>query len=164
MAMRNGSSNQNGLLKPDTQNFEQNGYDQFIKDQEDAEDQYDDGKQDPTEIVKRHQSILDNLTDHRAERCRILLNNLQNEDLVHIEKDKIPAFLRIDGDIKTKTNNLKEFHKNYMEFNIESLDRDVRNRLSQQIELASEDYKVHKDQVNNLLSQGDDSNKNSLAK
>lgn len=51
-----------------------------------------------------------------------------------------------------------------MEFNIESLDRDVRNRLSQQIELASEDYKVHKDQVNNLLSQGDDSNKNSLAK
>lgn len=83
---------------------------------------------------------------------------------MHIEKDKIPAFLRIDGDVKKKTQMLKEFHKNYMEFNIESLDRDVRNRLAQQIELASEDYKVHKEQVNNLLKQGDDSNKNSLAK
>ena len=83
---------------------------------------------------------------------------------MHIEKDKIPAFLRIDGDIKTKTNNLKDFHKNYMNFNIESLDKDVKSRLAQQIELASEDYKVHKDQVNNLLKQGDDSNKNSLAK
>ena len=89
---------------------------------------------------------------------------MPNEDLVHIEKDKIPAFLRIDGDVKKKTQMLKEFHKNYMEFNIESLDRDVRNRLAQQIELASEDYKVHKEQVNNLLKQGDDSNKNSLAK
>ena len=89
---------------------------------------------------------------------------MPNEDLVHVEKDKIPAFLRIDGDVRKKTLMLKEFHKNYMEFNIESLDCDVRNRLAQQIELASEDYKVHKEQVNNLLKQGDDSNKNSLAK
>jgi hypothetical protein len=52
---------------------------------------------------------------------------------VHVEKEKIPAFLRIDADILTKTKMLKEFHQNYMNFNIESLDRDVRNRLKQNI-------------------------------
>ena len=40
----------------------------------------------------------------------------------------------------------------------------VKNRLAQQIAIASEDYKMHKDQVDSLLRQGDDSNKNSLAK
>jgi hypothetical protein len=30
------------------------------------------------------------------------LKNLPNEDLVHIENEKIPAFLRIDADIGTK--------------------------------------------------------------
>ena len=62
-----------------------------------------------------------------------MLRNLPNEDLVHVEKEKIPAFLRIDADILTKTKMLKEFHQNYMNFNIESLDRDVRNRLKQNI-------------------------------
>ena len=79
------------------------------------------------------------------------MKNLPNEDLVHIENEKIPAFLRIDGDIQTKRKMLKEFHGNYMNFNIEGLDRDVKNRLSQQISMASEDYKMHKDQVDNLL-------------
>lgn len=51
-----------------------------------------------------------------------------------------------------------------MNFNIESLDRDVRNRLKQNIAQASEDYSLHKDQVNNLLKQGDESNRISLAK
>ena len=115
-------------------------------------------------MLKKQTSILDGLTEHRADRCHILLKNLPNEDLVHIEKEKIPAFLRIDGDVKVKTNMLKEFHHNYMNFNIEGLDRDVKNRLAGQIELASEDYKLHNDQVNNLLRQGGDSNKNSLAK
>ena len=103
------------------------------------------------EHPKRQTSILDGLTDHRADRCHILLRNLHNEDLVHIEKEKIPAFLRIDGDIQVKTKMLKEFHQNYMNFNIEGLDREVKKRLSQNIEIASEDYKMHKDQVNNLL-------------
>ena len=88
------------------------------------------------------------MTEHRADRCHVLLRNLPNEDLVHIESEKIPAFLRIDGDIKTKNKMLKEFHANYMNFNIESLDLDVRNRLAQNIDKASEDYKIHKDQVN----------------
>ena len=89
---------------------------------------------------------------------------MPNEDLIFLEKEKIPAFLRIDGDIKAKTKMLNELHKNYMNFNIESLDRDVRNRLAQSIKKASEDYKLHNDQVNNLLQQGDASNRNSLAK
>lgn len=93
-----------------------------------------------------------------------MLKNLPNEDLVHIEKEKIPAFLRIDADIQTKTKMLKDFHQSYMNFNIESLDREVRNRLKQSIAQASEDYQLHKDQVNNLLRQGDDSNRISLPK
>lgn len=84
--------------------------------------------------------------------------------MVHIEKDKVPAFLRIDGDIKMKTKTLKEFHHNYMNFNIEGLDRDVRYRLGKNIEEASEDYKMHNDQVNGLLKQGGETNKNSLLK
>ena len=60
--------------------------------------------------MQKKSSILDGLTEHRADRCHILLKNLPNEDLVHIEKEKIPAFLRIDGDVKTKTKTLKEFH------------------------------------------------------
>ena len=51
-----------------------------------------------------------------------------------------------------------------MNFNIESLDRDVKNKLAQNIDQASEDYKMHKQQVNNLLSQGGSTNKNSLLK
>jgi len=135
-----------------------------MKDQEEADEAQYEGAAHPSETVKKAQSILDGLTEHRADRCHILLRNLPNEDLVHIEHDKIPAFLRIDGDVLTKTKTLKEFHQNYMNFNIESLDRDVKNRLAQNIEKASEEYALHKEQVNNLLKQGDDSNKVSLAK
>ena len=134
-----------------------------MKDQEEADDQTY-GNNDGQDAVQKKQSILDGLTQHRADRCHILLKNLPNEDLVHIEKDKIPAFLRIDADIMTKNKMLKEYHTNYMNFNIESLDRDVRNRLKQNIAQASEDYQLHKDQVNNLLKQGDESNRISLAK
>lgn len=142
---------------------DQNGYDQFIKDQEDADEQ-DYAQDNGQPNLKKATSILDGLTEHRANRCHILLQNLPNEDLVHIESEKIPAFLRIDGDIQAKKKMLKEFHQNYMNFNIEGLDREVKNRLAQQIAIASEDYKMHKDQVESLLRQGDDSNKNSLAK
>ena len=146
---------------------DQNGYDQFIKDQEEADEQEyarANGQAYDQPNLQKKTSILDGLTDHRAERCHILLRNLPNEDLVHIENEKIPAFLRIDGDIQAKKKMLKEFHGNYMNFNIEGLDREVKNRLAQQIAIASEDYKMHKDQVDSLLRQGDDSNKNSLAK
>ena len=51
-----------------------------------------------------------------------------------------------------------------MNFNIESMDREVRNRLVQLIDQASEEYRVHKEQVDNLLTQGDKTNSNSLSK
>ena len=44
-------------------------------------------------------NILDGITEHRADRAQILLKNLPNEDLVHVDPRKIPAFLRIDKDI-----------------------------------------------------------------
>ena len=51
-----------------------------------------------------------------------------------------------------------------MNFNIESMDREVRNRLVQLIDQASEEYRIHKDQVDNLLTQGEKTNSNSLKK
>ena len=52
--------------------------------------------------------MLDGLTEHRADRVGILLQNLPQEDLVHIVNKKMPAFLRIDKDIKRKLNPDKE--------------------------------------------------------
>ena len=74
-------------------------------------------------------SILDGLTENRAERAQILLKNLSNEDLVHILPEKIPAFLRVDKEIQNKKQLLWDFYKQYQDFNIEYLDKDVRNRL-----------------------------------
>lgn len=40
------------------------------------------------------------LPENRQERMGILLKNLPNEDLVHIDDSRIPAFLRIDKDVQ----------------------------------------------------------------
>lgn len=81
-----------------TEAHETNGFDQFIADQEKAEGQ-EDGD---SPRYQKKVSILDGLTEHRADRVGILLSNLPQEDLVHIVEKKIPAFLRIDNDIKKK--------------------------------------------------------------
>lgn len=62
---------------------------------------------------KLKRSILDGLTEVRGERCHILLKNLPNEDLVHIIKEKIPAFLRIDKDVQEKMKMLLDFYHTY---------------------------------------------------
>ena len=72
---------------------------------------------------------------------RILLNNLPQEDLVHILDAKIPAFLRIDRDIKNKRDNLQYFYKQYQDFDIEILNKEIRKKLLQNIEQASADFK-----------------------
>ena len=116
-----------------------NGYDQFINDQID-EDSRLQGQIDQSDYINNTQqqanvttqkitSILDGLTEDRAERAQILLKNLSNEDLVHILPEKIPAFLRIDKDIQNKKQLLFDFYQQYQNFNIEYLDKDVRNRL-----------------------------------
>lgn len=79
--------------------------------------------------VKKQRSVLDGLTEHRGDRVMILLKNLPNEDLVHINNAKIPAFLRIDKDIIREREKLQDFFKEYMEFDIEDLNRDVRANL-----------------------------------
>lgn len=74
---------------------------------------------------KKQQTILDGLTDHRAERAHILLRNLPNEDLVHVDDKKVPAFLRIDKDVKARRAQLQEFHEAYQRFNIAELEKGV---------------------------------------
>lgn len=74
--------------------MENGGYDQFIEDQNKEDDEVPYQSQ-----FTKVASILDNITDNRAERLEILLSNLKTEDLCHIVDAKIPAFLRIDKDI-----------------------------------------------------------------
>ena len=74
------------------------GYDQFIADQENGTAGEEPGSPRYQKVV----SVLDGLTEHRADRVGILINNLPQEDLVHIIKKKLPAFLRIDKDIQRK--------------------------------------------------------------
>lgn len=61
--------------------------------------------------VSKKKSVLDNLPDHRGERSQALLKNLPGEDLVHIVPEKIPAFLRVDKDVKNKRELLYDFYK-----------------------------------------------------
>ena len=104
------------------------GYDpeQFIADQMAADD-----KQQQEVNYQKQTSILDGLTEHRADRCAVLLNNLPNEDLVHIINKKLPAFLRIDNDVKRKRAELSSFHDQYMEYDIElHMNQGVRENMS----------------------------------
>jgi len=116
-----------------------NGYDQFINDQIDEDSRLGAGidesgyanntLQGVNVTSQKVMSILDGLTENRSERAQILLKNLSNEDLVHILPEKIPAFLRVDKEIQNKKQLLWDFYKQYQDFNIEYLDKDVRNRL-----------------------------------
>jgi hypothetical protein len=82
--------------------------------------------------------VLDGLTEHRADRVGILLGNLPQEDLVHIVNKKMPAFLRIDKDIQKKRGELKDFHDQYMEYDIERhMDQEVRENMSKRVHEAS---------------------------
>ena len=89
--------------------------DQFLQDQQDTDNaalmngNYD-GFEDTIGVQKKR-SILDDLPEHRVERCHALLKNLPSEDLVHIVPEKIPAFLRIDRDVKNKRDLLNDFYR-----------------------------------------------------
>ena len=83
------------------------GYDQFIADQENGTAA---GEEPSSPRYEKQISILDGLTEHRADRVGLLIANLPQEDLVHIVNKKMPAFLRIDKDIQRKRDELKDFH------------------------------------------------------
>jgi len=57
---------------------------------------------------------------------------------VHIIDKKLPAFLRIDNDVKKKRAELTEFHDQYMEYDIElNMNQGVRENMSARIAEAS---------------------------
>ena len=82
-------------------------------------------------IVTSLPTVLDNLPENRAERLVILLNNLPSEDLCHIINDKIPPFLRIDKDVQEQRDKLRNFAKEFMDFNIDDLDIEIRQKLKE---------------------------------
>jgi hypothetical protein len=87
--------------------------DQFTADQEDADMMNGNGYLDSDTIVgvQKKKSVLDDLPEHRGERAQVLLKNLPGEDLVHIVPEKIPAFLRVDKDVKNKRELLYDFYR-----------------------------------------------------
>lgn len=77
-----------------------------------------------------------------------MLANLPQEDLVHIINKKLPAFLRIDKDIQRKRGDLREFHDQYMEYDIErNMDQEVRENMSKKVAEASQDYYDHQERT-----------------
>ena len=73
----------------------------------------------------------------------ILLKNLPSEDLIHIQDKKVPAFLRIDKDVKNGREKLFELHDEYMSFDASELDRDVKQNLVNRIQEASVEFEAH---------------------
>ena len=114
-------------------------------------------------MPKKSFNILDTLPEHRAERCQILLSNLKNEDLVHIADQKIPAFLRIDRDVQARQQQLLDFFSQYMEFNIDELDYEMKEKLAKKIAEVSFDYNNHNKQVAQMLLHGAETNNNTQA-
>lgn len=84
------------------------------------------------------------LPENRQERLAILLKNLPNEDLVHIDDSRIPAILRIDKDVKAAREKLHGFQEQYMQFNISQFDTDVKHRLANKISDVSKDFQTHR--------------------
>ena len=94
-------------------------------------------------IPKRQKNILDDLTNHRAERVQILMKNLANEDLVHIDEQKVPAFLRIDQDVQRKKELLLEFHDQYMNYDIDEMAKKTKRDLQNRLIEAGAEFKTH---------------------
>lgn len=94
-------------------------------------------------LPKREKNILDGLTDHRAERVAILMKNLANEDLVHIEQEKVPAFLRIDLDVQRKRELVHDLHDQYMNYDIDEMAKKTKRDLNTALIDAGAEFKTH---------------------
>ena len=108
-----------------------------------AEDSGDEQDQFTDLIPKRQKNILDDLTNHRAERVQVLIKNLANEDLVHIDEQKVPAFLRIDQDVNRKRELLGEFHQQYMNYDIDEMAKKTKRDLQNRLIEAGAEFKTH---------------------
>jgi len=60
---------------------------------------------------------------------------------------KLPAFLRIDKNVQLEREKLADYFRQYMEFDIDDLDKEVRASLLRQIDEASREYGAHKQRV-----------------
>ena len=138
------------------------GYDQFIEDEFQPDGTTLNGGEN-TRTTQKMASILDGLTEHRADRVQILLANLPNEDLVHIVKDKIPAFLRIQKDVQAKREHLDYLYRQYQEYDIADMDEELRAKLQNMIQTASADFDQHQETVGGLLAKANKTNQNSLS-
>jgi hypothetical protein len=69
---------------------------------------------------------LNHLTEDRAQRVEVLLKNLPTEDVSHVDQRKIPFFLRIDKDVEGLREKLDDYHHAFMEFDIATLDSEVK--------------------------------------
>jgi hypothetical protein len=71
------------------------------------------------------------------------MKNLANEDLTHIEDNKVPAFLRIDTDVIRKRELLSEFHDQYMNYDIEEMAKHTKVDLKNRLIEAGAEFKTH---------------------
>jgi len=71
------------------------------------------------------------------------MKNLANEDLVHVEENKVPAFLRIDTDVIRKRELLTEFHDQYMNYDIEEMAKQTKVDLKNSLIEAGAEFKTH---------------------
>ena len=71
------------------------------------------------------------------------MKNLANEDLVHIEAEKIPAFLKIDQDCQRKKELLLEFHEQYMNYDIDEMAKHTKRDLQNRLIDAGAEFKTH---------------------
>ena len=65
----------------------------------------------------------------------------------------MPKYLRIDGDIKTGLLHLTELMKEYSNFDVLALERDVTRTLELELDKQSADYKRHNRATEKRLSQ-----------
>ena len=89
------------------------------------------------------------LPENRQERMAILLKNLPNEDLVHIENSRIPAFLRIDKDVQHQREKLNGYQEQYMQFNINDYSHQVKDGMATRINEVSREFQDHRRQTDN---------------
>lgn len=71
------------------------------------------------------------------------MKNLPNEDLVHIENEKIPAFIRIDSDCIRKRELVHEFHDQYMNYDIDEMAKKTKRDLQTSLIEAGAEFKTH---------------------
>ena len=75
----------------------------------------------------------------------MLLKNLPKEDMIHIKKMRIPAFLRVDKDVKAHQAKMKDNYDAYMEFDINILNNEIKKTLKEKVDEDKIAFIAHQD-------------------